>query len=579
MSLIVGTCIGSGAYGSVYNALWQGRKAAIKIFLVSQDEIQQEAALDQEIHVLKQLKHRNIIQFYGTDYHEGNLFLVMDYAEGGSLSDAISDGRLVDWSDKERIAQEIVRGLDYVHYMGFLHRDLKSMNVLLTRNMEAKLCDFGMATVKICSVSKSTAPRKGSFRWMAPELFAPKPEYSTKSDMYALGMVMWEIAANCTEPFRDRHDASAVMDCVLNGEQEVLPSDTPEAYSNWVKRCWDKDPGKRPEAKDMVTVDEEPDGMDKPSGDESKVGTYGSRSENATLIAPNGNPRKGGPIGGPDDDINNLEARAQGGDIKAQVALALKYEYGTGTQQNYSEAHKWYFRAAALGSQEARHKLLSFNYDGRITLQSREAVVHWFETTAEQGDVDVQSALGWMYQNGQGVNKDYNKALYWYSKSAQHGNAEAQNSLGWMYQHGQGVKKSYQEAISWYTKAAKQGHAAAQNSLGGIYRNGMGVVPNLNEAIQWYHKSAEQGYAEAQYNLGGMYRLGIGVETDYKKAVELYRASADQGLSDSQWSLGRMYEVGEGVPQDILQTMEWYRKAAEQGHDHAIMRLNKLGLS
>ncbi|KAF9970514.1 hypothetical protein BGZ73_006785, partial [Actinomortierella ambigua] len=127
-SLVVRKIIGAGGYGHVYHASWNGRKAAVKKFYVFQDDVRQSAAIQREISILEKLRYRYIIQFYGTTYHEGKLVLIMDYAEGGNLKRAIDGRRVTDWPTKIRIAQEIVRGLAYIHHEGVIHRDLKSLN-------------------------------------------------------------------------------------------------------------------------------------------------------------------------------------------------------------------------------------------------------------------------------------------------------------------------------------------------------------------------------------------------------------------------------------------------------------------
>ncbi|KAG0223128.1 hypothetical protein BGW41_005703, partial [Actinomortierella wolfii] len=253
--LKIGAPIGAGAYGEVFHARWGKRRVAIKKFRVTQAEVGHES-IKREVQLLERLRDRHIIQFYGTTYHDGMLVLVMDYADGGSLQGAIKK-RILDWPNKIRIAQEIARGLDYIHQEKILHRDLKSGNVLLTRAMEAKLCDFGMAVVKVTSSSRSNVALKGTHRWMAPELLTSQPRYSTKSDVYALGMVMWEMAANCTIPFRNQPDNFVVISIVKDGEREKLPLYTPADYRTWVERCWDQDPAKRPEAGELIVDDDD----------------------------------------------------------------------------------------------------------------------------------------------------------------------------------------------------------------------------------------------------------------------------------------------------------------------------------
>ncbi|KAF9970469.1 hypothetical protein BGZ73_006810, partial [Actinomortierella ambigua] len=409
-----------------------------------------ESTILREVRLLESLRDKHIIQFYGTTEHEGRLVLVMEYADGGSLEEAIEGGRQFDWPTKSRIAQEMVRGLAYIHHMDVLHRDLKSMNVLLTRFLEVKLCDFGLATVKIRSASKSNST-KGTLRWMAPELFAAKPAYSTKSDIFALGVVMWELAANCTTPFCQQLDNFMVVGLVKSGEREELPDDTPLDYRQQVERCWDQDPAKRPEASEMVTKDDDPVGGRGVRGGETTVSiTQSIRSMSIYYSAIEGTEKANNVDHKLAPDVDTLLAHANTGDLDAQVALAAKYEKGDGATQSDTEAFKWYLRAAALGSTEAQFKAGEYFRNGQGTSKNQAVAVYWLQQAAEGGHAAAQNSLGWMYQNGYGVERNYNHAVSWYRKSADQGNATAQNNLGWMYENGYGVERDYNQAVSWY---------------------------------------------------------------------------------------------------------------------------------
>jgi TPR repeat protein len=95
-----------------------------------------------------------------------------------------------------------------------------------------------------------------------------------------------------------------------------------------------------------------------------------------------------------------------------------------------------------------------------------------FRRLADQGNADAQANLGFMYQNGQGVQQDDKQAVVWYRKAADQGNARAQTNLGFMYEGGRGVPKDYKQAVAWYRKAADQGNADAQANLGAMYQHG-----------------------------------------------------------------------------------------------------------
>ncbi|KAG0228211.1 hypothetical protein BGW42_002325 [Actinomortierella wolfii] len=558
------TVIGSGAYGTVYQTYWETRRVAVKKVHVTQDEVRRVAAIQNEIDILQKLKHRHIIQFFDTIYHENMLVLIMDYAEGGSLFHAIEGGRVVDWKTKTRIAQEIVRGLEYIHYKGVLHRDLKSHNVLLTSHMEVKLCDFGLATVKIRSVSKSTGNTVGTFRWMAPELFSARPQYSTKSDMYSLGMVMWEMAANCTVPFKNQPDNQIVATIIRSGERELLPDDIPIDYSYWVQRCWEHDPQKRPEASEMVTKDEDvvfalPAGVEMLSI--TPIHSTSSKSPPSSRSTQTGDARDQ-----PFENVSALLKRTNSGDVEAQVSLAAMYEKGDVVARNNTEAFQWYLRAAAQGSTEAQVKAGIYLLNGRGTDVHHGAAMYWIHQAAVKRDPRAECLLGSMHENGQGVKQDFVKAASWYLKSAEQGYAEAQCNLGFMYSYNRGVEQDDVEAVSWFLKSAKQGYARAQCNLGVMYEHGSGVKQDYTKAASWYRKAAEQGFAAAQCNLGLMYDDGRGVRQDYIEAAWWYRKSAEQEYAMAQCNLGLMYDDGRGVKQDHVEAVTWYLKSAEQGY-------------
>src|ERR1039458_8593653 len=107
-----------------------------------------------------------------------------------------------------------------------------------------------------------------------------------------------------------------------------------------------------------------------------------------------------------------------------------------------------------------------------------------------------------------------------YKAKAEQGNAEAQFNLGFCYDDGRGVAKNYAKAAKWYRKAAEQNFAPAQFNLGCCYDKGQGVRKNKVEAVKWYRKAAEQNYAPAQSNLGYCYDNGRGVASDYVEAVK-----------------------------------------------------------
>lgn len=175
------------------------------------------------------------------------------------------------------------------------------------------------------------------------------------------------------------------------------------------------------------------------------------------------------------------------------------------TQDDYRIALKWYQQAAQRSDPIAMATLGDLYAEGRGVAADKKAALRWYELAvahgiteiqlgsgfqqikaeqetrqlhikAEQGDARAQSRLGWLYQTGRGVTRNYKTAIAWYRLAAEQGNAQAQFRLGWMYQTGHGVARDYEAAIAWYRLAAGQGHADAQHNLDAIYLEGRDVI-------------------------------------------------------------------------------------------------------
>ena len=166
----------------------------------------------------------------------------------------------------------------------------------------------------------------------------------------------------------------------------------------------------------------------------------------------------------------------------AQLSRGRSYE----NAQNYSEARKWYLKAA------------------------------------EQGHARAKTNLGALYHSGKGVERDPLEAREWWLKAAEQGEALAQHAVGAYYYAGRGVAQDYVEARKWFLKAAEQGNADAQFSLGGLYDRGQGVAQNHTMAYAWYNIAAAQGHADAEKD-----RDGVAAKLDAASLAEAQKLSKE----------------------------------------------------
>ena len=150
-----------------------------------------------------------------------------------------------------------------------------------------------------------------------------------------------------------------------------------------------------------------------------------------------------------------------------------------------SEADSFYNSTTAfLKGKMAEHNRMDSEAKSR-----RAKSFEWYQKTASAGDRSAQTALGVMYEHGQGVSKDDNKAAEWFQKAAEQGDAVAQRSLGEMYAEGRGVHQDEAKAVEWFRKAATQGDSSAQRSIGQMYAEGRGVRKDEAKAEEWFQKS------------------------------------------------------------------------------------------
>jgi len=195
---------------------------------------------------------------------------------------------------------------------------------------------------------------------------------------------------------------------------------------------------------------------------------------------------------------------------------------------------------------------------------------------ANFGDPDAMYNLGFMYQTGRGVPRDYGQALNWYHKAATAGVSIAgpvMNQQGLIYLKAQDDA----QAVSWFRNAAAASYAPAMTNLGFMYENARGVPQDYKHAMSWYRKAAAEGDPDAMNNLGLMYENARGVPQDYKHAMNWYRKAAKAGISIAMYNLGRMYENAQGVAQNDEQAVSWFRKAADAGDGYARASLSRPG--
>lgn len=209
--------------------------------------------------------------------------------------------------------------------------------------------------------------------------------------------------------------------------------------------------------------------------------------------------------------------------------------------------------------------------------EKKESFVQRITRQAEEGDVNAQLTLGYMYLYGEeGVEIDYNKAFRYYSMAAAQNDSVAVNNLGSLYYSGIGTEKDYLTAATLFDRAAKLGNVEASVNLAFIYLSGSSVGKNSRAAMELFKKAAEKGNPTAEFMLGYAYYRGFVYPQDYGKAVRLIRSAAEAGYSDAQYMLAEMYLKGYGITQNYGNAVKFLRLAVEQGNVGAMTELGDI---
>lgn len=251
--------IGQGASGGVYTGFERGSNRLVAIKQMNLEQQPKKDLIINEILVMKDSSHPNIVNFIDSYLCSGELWVVMEYMEGGSLTDVVTFNIMTE-GQIASVCRETLKGLQHLHSKGVIHRDIKSDNILLSMEGNIKLTDFGFcATINEAQNKRTTMV--GTPYWMAPEVVTRK-EYGRKVDIWSLGIMaiemiegeppyltesplraLWLIATNGTPVIKDEQNLSEVFRDFLYFALKVEPDKRASAHDllrhDFMKLCVD----------------------------------------------------------------------------------------------------------------------------------------------------------------------------------------------------------------------------------------------------------------------------------------------------------------------------------------------------
>ncbi|XP_058110175.1 probable LRR receptor-like serine/threonine-protein kinase At1g67720 isoform X2 [Magnolia sinica] len=193
-----GKRIGSGGYGVVYyGKMKDGKEIAVKV--LTSDTYQGKREFSNEVSLLSRIHHRNLVQFLGYCQEEGRNILVYEFMHNGTLKEhlygPLIQDRAMDWIKRLEIAEDAAKGIEYLHtgcVPPIIHRDLKTSNILLDKNMRAKVADFGLSKLSVEGSTHVTSIVRGTVGYLDPEYYVSQ-HLTDRSDVYSFGVILLEL--------------------------------------------------------------------------------------------------------------------------------------------------------------------------------------------------------------------------------------------------------------------------------------------------------------------------------------------------------------------------------------------------
>jgi len=212
----------------------------------------------EEVQIMTDLRHPHVVLFMGAVTTPPNMCIIMEYMTMGSLYDILHNEKISDDilkpSKRLKMALQVARGMNYLHSSNIIHRDLKSLNLLLDEDWNIKISDFGLTKFRSHLTKKEVDEdnRVGSIYWTAPEVLEDPLAFSKQSDVYSYGIILWELATR-KDPFDGMAPTAVAVGVLRDKLTPVIPDNLDESISMLMQNCWAHDPIDRPDFGEIIS--------------------------------------------------------------------------------------------------------------------------------------------------------------------------------------------------------------------------------------------------------------------------------------------------------------------------------------
>jgi hypothetical protein len=242
--------IGVGGMGVVYRATYPKNNKQVAVKVLSPGLMGDEKLLsrfEREIKILTRLDHPNIVKYYGGGTENNQRYYAMQFINGGSLYDVIKRRGRLSWEQVIHVGRQVCSALEHAHNAGIIHRDLKPANLFLSTKGRLMLGDFGIARDTEATALTAAGKTVGTYAYMAPEQIDGAHPISGRTDLYALGCLLYEALVG-EAPFVSDNPAEMLMQHINDDPHNVteFAPDCPVWLDKLIDRLLEKDPADRP---------------------------------------------------------------------------------------------------------------------------------------------------------------------------------------------------------------------------------------------------------------------------------------------------------------------------------------------
>ncbi|KAK6195476.1 hypothetical protein SNE40_000901 [Patella caerulea] len=242
--------LGGGQYGDVYEAIWKRYNKTVAVKTLKEDTMALKDFLE-EACIMKEIKHPNLVQLLGVCTREPPFYIITEFMAQGNLLDFLRTNNKEDLGPTVLMymATQIASGMAHLEESLFIHRDLAARNCLVGENHLVKVADFGLARLMKDDTYTAHAGAKFPIKWTAPEGLAFN-RFSTKSDVWAFGVLLWELATYGMSPYPGV-DLTEVYHLLERGYRMERPAGCPAHVYQLMLKCWQWEPKDRPTFKEI----------------------------------------------------------------------------------------------------------------------------------------------------------------------------------------------------------------------------------------------------------------------------------------------------------------------------------------